>query len=129
MSASLNWMAQTRAVQCAHGHLEALVDVADDVLLRHAHAVEDRLAGRRAPDAELVLELADAEAGAVGLHDEGGDAVGVAGVAIGDREADVEVGDPEVGDPVLGPVDHPLVAVLDRPGDHAAGIGAGLGLG
>ena len=32
-------------------------------------------------------------------------------LAVGDREDDVEVGDAGVGDPVLGPVDHPLVAV------------------
>jgi len=54
-----------------------------------------------------VLELAHREPGAVGLHDEGGDAGGVAGLLVGDREDDVEVRDPEVGDPVLGPVVRP----------------------
>ncbi len=91
-----------------------------------ADVVEDRLAGRRALDAELVLELADAEAGAVGLDDEGGEA---ARLAVRDREDDVEVGDAEVRDPVLGAVDDPLVAVAARGGDHAAGVGARLGLG
>ena len=36
---------------------------------------------------------------------------------------------PEVGDPVLGPVDHPLVAVADRARDHPARVGSRLGLG
>ena len=105
---------------------EPLALGADEVPGRDAHVVEDRLAGRRALDAELVLELADAEAGAVGLDDEGGEPPRL---AVGDREHDVEVGDAEVGDPVLGAVDHPLVAVAARGGDHAAGVGAGLGLG
>jgi hypothetical protein len=47
---------------------------ADQVRGRDADVVEDRLAGRRALDAELVLELADGEARAVGLDDERADA-------------------------------------------------------
>ena len=109
--------------------MKPAVDLADDVLLGNANAVEDRLAGRRAADAELVLELADAEPGPIGLDHERGDPARMAGLAVGDGEADVEVGDPEVRDPVLGAVDHPLVAVLDRAGEHPARIGARLGLG
>jgi hypothetical protein len=75
-----------------------------------------------------VLELSDLEAGAIGLDDEGRDSVRVAGVGIGDGEADVEVGDAEVRDPVLGPVDHPLVPVAHGAGSHPAGVGAGVGL-
>ena len=87
--------------------------------------VEGRRAGGRAVDAELVLELADREAGPVGLDDEGGDPPLL---AVGQREDDVEVGDAGVGDPVLGPVDHPFVAVEHRLRAHRAGIRAGLGL-
>ena len=76
-----------------------------------------------------MLELADAEAGAVGLDHEGGDPARVAGFAVGHGEHAVEVGDTGVGDPGLGAVDHPLVAVLAGVGDHPARIGAGLGLG
>ena len=41
----------------------------------------------------------------------------------------VEVGDPGVGDPVLGPVDHPFVAVEPGAGPHRGRVRAGLGLG
>ena len=75
-----------------------------------------------------MLELADAEAGPVGLDHERGDPARVTGLRVGHREHDVEVGDPEVRDPVLGAVDHPLVAVLDRLGEHPARVRAGLGL-
>ena len=73
--------AEPRAVERGHRDLEAPVDLADEVLRGDADVVEDRLAGRRAADAELVLELADAEAGPVGLDDERGDAARVAGLA------------------------------------------------
>ena len=66
--------AEARVVERAERDGEALALGADQVLVRDADVVEDRLAGRRALDAELVLELADAEAGPVGLDHEGGDA-------------------------------------------------------
>ena len=106
-----------------------LPSLADQVRGRDPDVVEDRLARGRALDAELVLELADGEAGAVGLDHEGADARASGRARVGLGEDDVEVGDPEVGDPVLGAGDDPLVAVLDRLGDHAAGVGARLGLG
>src|ERR1700758_2234274 len=105
---------------------EALADFADDVVVGNADFVEDRLAGGRGANAELVLELADAEAGAIGLDDEGGHAPRV---AVADGESYVEVGDPEVRDPVLGPIDDPFIAVPDGDRLHPGGIGAGLGLG
>ncbi len=100
-------------------------DLADHVLEGHPDVLEDRLAGRRGADSELVLELADGEARAVGLDDERGDPFGL---AVGDGEDDVEVGDPEVGDPVLGAVDDPLVAVEDGGRLHPGGVRTGLGL-
>ena len=90
---------------------QPLALVADQVLGRHADVLEDRRAGRRAVDAELVLELADREARAVLLDDERAEAPVL---AVGHREDDVEVGDAGVGDPVLGAVDDPLVAVAAR---------------
>ena len=67
--------AQAGALERGQGHRQPLAHLAHDVLGRHPHALEDRLAGGRAADAELVLELADGEAGAVRLHDECADAV------------------------------------------------------
>src|SRR3954454_20760690 len=121
--------AERRVVERAERDLHPAALLADQVGGRHADLVEDRLAGRRAPDAELVLELADGEAGAVGLDHERADAARAAGLRVGLGEDHVEVGNAEVGDPVLGPVDHPLVAVADGTGDHPARVRAGLGLG
>ena len=73
-----------------------------------------------------MLELAHAEARPVGLDHERRDP---ASLAVGDREADVEVRDAEVRDPVLGAVDDPLLAVLDGGRLHPRGVRAGLGLG
>ena len=82
----------------------------------------------RAADPELVLELSDAEAGPVCLDHERGDPARVTGLRVGHREHHVEVGDPQVRDPVLGAVDHPLVAVRHRLGQHPSGVRAGVGL-
>ena len=76
-----------------------------------------------------MLELANAEAGAIGLNHEGCDPVRMACVAVGHGEHAVEVGDTGVRDPGLGPVDHPVLTVRARSGEHATRIGAGLGLG
>ena len=75
--------AQARALERAQRHRQAPADLADHVRVRHAHVLEDRLARRRGADAELVLELADAEARPVGLHHERGDAPAL---AVGDGE-------------------------------------------
>jgi hypothetical protein len=76
-----------------------------------------------------VLELADREAGPVGLDDERADPARMAGVGVGDGEDHVEVRDAEVRDPVLGAVDDPRVAVAHRARAHAARVRAGVGLG
>ena len=62
--------AQAGALERAERHRQPLADLADHVLLGHSHVVEDRLPGGRGADAELVLELAHAEARTVGLDDE-----------------------------------------------------------
>ena len=103
--------AEPRALERPERDRHAPALLADQVLRRHAHVLEQQLAGRRAADPHLVLELADAEPGPVGLDDERARAPRL---AVGDREDHVEVGDRRVGDPVLGPVDHPLVAVAHR---------------
>src|SRR5690606_31797676 len=46
-------------------HLVAAADLAEHPVARHAHALEDQLAGARGADAELVLLARDREAGLV----------------------------------------------------------------
>ena len=53
---------RTREVERPHRVLEALVDLADHVLGRNAHAVEDDLARGRAADAHLVFLATEREA-------------------------------------------------------------------
>ena len=68
------------------------------------------------------------EAGGVGRHEEGGDAL-AAGVVGGAGEDQRDVGPGAVGDEHLGAVEHVVVAVAGRPGGEVAGVGAGAGLG
>src|SRR5207302_8302039 len=79
--------ADATLVQRLDGDLVALAGLAQDVLLRHAAVFEDQLARGGGPDAELVLLLADGEAGEVALDEKGGNAL-VAGVGVGVGEDD-----------------------------------------
>src|SRR4051812_46969818 len=118
--------AEARALERAERDGQAAALLADEVLRRHADILEQRVAGRRAVDPHLVLELRDREALGVLRDDERARALLL---AVGDREHDVEVGDRRVGDPVLRAVDDPAVAILDRGRAHRGGVRAGLGLG
>src|SRR5262249_14155362 len=66
--------AEARVVERPERDVHALVLLADQVVGGDADVLEDRLAGRRALDAELVFELADAEARPVRLDHERADA-------------------------------------------------------
>src|SRR5205814_5739602 len=63
-----------RAVEDLHGDLEAVPLVAEQILRRHAAAVEEDLTCRRALDSHLRLDPADLEARRFRLDQEGGDA-------------------------------------------------------
>src|SRR4029453_8891538 len=65
--------ADAALVECLDRDLVALAGLAERVLLRHAAALQDQLAGRGSADPELVLLLADAEAGIRPLHQEARD--------------------------------------------------------
>ena len=64
---------------------------------------------------------ADAEAGRIGLDDEGADLAG-AFLAIGDRRDDVRARHPGVGDEALAAIEHPAVAVAARSRPRAARV-------
>ena len=101
----------------------------EHVLLRHLHALEHELAGRRAAQAELGLDAA----GGTALHrlrldDEGGHAF-VARRAVGVGVQEPGVADMRLRDPHLVAVDLVMVALVDRVRLHAGDVGAGVGLG
>ncbi len=91
-------------------------------------SVEDQLARRRGADPELVLALAERDAGAIGLDEERRRAPGAPG-RVGHRDDGVDLRLAAVGDPLLGAVEDVLVAVLPSPRPHREGVGARLGLG
>src|SRR4051812_8269790 len=120
--------AGARAVEGRHRHAEAVVLLADEMILGDRDVVErDR---RRVGGAlsELVLLLVNRDAVSLTRYDEAGDAA-MAGVLVGLRVDGVPVGVLTVGDEALGAVDDPLIALLHRAGLHAGDVGAGVRLG
>ena len=108
-----------RAAHAAHG--------GEKVLRGHEAVLEEELRGDRGAQAELPLHLARAEAVAAALDQKAAHHVAAFLRDLGPHQRDV--GDVAVGDPALGAVE--TVAARHRPGarQHAAGIGAEIGLG
>ena len=104
----------------------ALVDVAEHVLVRHAHVVEEHLVERRA--AVHLLQRLDRHARRLHVDDERGDALVLLGVGVRAADDLAEVGVLRAGRPHLLAVDHPLVAVAHRRRRQRRDIGAGAGL-
>ena len=111
-------------VEGLDGDLVALADFAEDVGGGDAAVVEEKFAGGRGADAELVFLLADRKAGRIALDEEGGDAL-VAGAGIDGGEDDEEAGFGGVGDPELAAVEEVVVAVGARGGGEGEGVGTG----
>ena len=99
-----------------------------EVLGRHLDVLEEELAGRAGPDAELVLGLARRHAGPLALDDERGDAL-VLRRRVGLGEDELVVGDGRVRDPVLLAVEDVGVALAARGRAHRGDVGARAGLG
>ena len=111
-------------VQDAHGHLEALADLAEHVVAGDAHVVEPHGGGRAGADAHLVFVGAGGDAGHVAGDDEGGQRRLALRAVGGLGEDGEEVGDAAVGDPELLAVEDPVVAVAARGGVDGGGVGA-----
>ena len=119
-------------LQATHGEAElhrreAGADLAQHLALGHAAILEHDLVGalsgqhrNRARHDQALGALVDQE---------GGDAAPGAERGVGHRHGDGEVGLGDAADPDLAAVDHPVVAVLHRPGLHAGRIAAGARLG
>ena len=78
-----------------------------------------RSSRRGAPSSATSRTTSDARG--VGVDDEHRGALVRPGVGVGDRHHDQEVGDRAVGGEPLVAVDHPVVAVADRPGRSSVG--------
>ncbi|MCY1297391.1 hypothetical protein D9M70_468280 [compost metagenome] len=102
---------------------------AQQVLLRHAHVLEEQHGGVLGVQADLAQRLGLAEAGPVGFHQDQRDVLGALarGAGLGDHDHDVAVG--AVGDEGLGAVDDVLVAVQHRAGLDRLQVGTGVRLG
>ena len=83
----------------------------------------------RPADPELVLGLADGEAGGVPFDDEGAHPAGARRVRVGLGEDDVDLGEGGVGDEDLRPVQDVGVVLEHRRARAGRGVGPGGGLG
>ena len=102
--------------------------LAEEVLLRHPHVVEEQLGGVLGVLADLVQVAAALEALHAALDHEQRDAL-VAGVGVGARDDDHQVGQDAVGDERLAAVEDVVVALVDGGGADALEVGAGARLG
>ena len=106
---------------------EPVPHLAQAVLVGEEAVLEDELARIGGAEAELVLLLAVLEARRPLLHDEGGAAV-VRVALVGEGDDHGDVAHRGVGAEGLGPVEDPAVALADRRGLEASGVGPGARL-
>ncbi len=106
----------------------ALALAAEEIPRRHAAVLEHDLRGVGGVLAEFLLQPRDDIAGRRRRHDERADAA-LAGVAVGDREHDRDVGVLARGDELLGAVQHVVVAVATGGGADRRGVRAHVRLG
>ena len=119
---------QPLALELPHDVVEALADLAEHGVRRHAHVLEGQQRGVGRVHAELLQALLADHARQVHVDQEEREAV-VARVGVGlGHEHDV-VGAVAVGDVGLRPVDHILVAVAHSVRLDAGDVGAGVRLG
>ncbi len=114
---------QPLALKLPHDVVEALADLAEHGVRRHAHVLEREQRGVRGVHAELLEPLLPDHALAVHVHEEEREAV-VARIRVGLRHEHDVVGAVAVRDEGLRPVDHPLVAVAHRARLDAGDVGA-----
>src|SRR5215216_1599808 len=86
--------------------------------------LQDQLGGDRGPQAELAFDVAGGEAGGAGRDQEAAHAL-----VVGAGPDHGHIRDAAIGDPHLGPVEHPVAALLAGAGAHPGRVGAEVGLG
>ena len=104
---------------------EPLAALTEQLRFREAAIGEHDFAGSAGAHSELVLLLADAEAGHSLFEDERGDAM-LRRAAIGNRHGDADIGVLGIGSEDLAAVQYPAGAVLHGFGARSGGIGAGF---
>ena len=107
----------------AHQRVLQTFGFGQDVVGGDPAVLEAQLRCHRGTERELAVLVARGEPGCALFDQESAHAV----FGLGPNHRDVGQG--AVGDPLLGPVQDPLVAVAAGGGEHAAGVGAEIGLG
>jgi hypothetical protein len=120
------------AIEHFHGRAEALAKVlhaADDGRRRHAHFLQNHIAGLGAALAEFAIRLGDGDAGRARRKQERRYAGCTGFIGIGAGEQCEHVGAHGIGDVALGAVDDEIIAVAPRVGADMGGIRAVVRLG
>ena len=115
------------AVERRHRDREPLPLVVEQPVAPDAHAVDADVRRRRRVEAELLLLAHHRHL--VAVEQEARDAARPRRALVGAREQHERAGVAAVRDPLLGPADHPAVAVRHRRGADRAGIRPEVGLG
>src|SRR5207248_1916895 len=118
---------ETAAVEPHHGDFEAVALLAETIGDRDAAILEDHHRSRLRIPAELLLLLAERQAGRLFLGDEARDALWPR--PAGPHHRHIDVADPAAGDERLGPVEHVLIAVAHGAGGQRRRIRTAAWLG
>src|SRR5262249_24295142 len=118
---------QPSPVEARHGDLEAIALATDQIPGGHATILEHHHRCRLRFPAELFFLRTEREPRCTLLDRDAGNAFRAR--AAGPHHADIDIRHAAAGDERLAAVQHVLVAVTDRPGFQARGVGAGVRLG
>lgn len=115
-------------VENGHHHVETAALLAQQSTARQAHIGEGQRSHLAGSLAHLVLFRTSLDPCGIEIDDKDRHAA-VAGLLVGPRQNETDIGNGRVMDPDLAAVKHPAVAVAFRRRPNARYVGSGLGLG
>ena len=113
--------------QCRQGHIPAIVDIAEAVIIGHAHFVEEDLIERRATG--HLLERADLHVRIFHVDDEAGQSLVLGEIPVGAGDDLTDIGVVRTGGPHLLAGDHPFISIALSFGGQGRKVRSGAGLG